>query len=80
MPIRETVISRTAQVRSLRENLGEREAQSVTGLRGGPMTPTTLVVFALLAIAMGFVVLRAIAVLNTYFFYRGKRLVHCPAL
>ena len=42
------------------------------------MTTTTLVVFALFAIAVGFVVFRAIPVLNTYFLYRGKRLVHCP--
>jgi hypothetical protein len=32
----------------------------------------------MLAVAGGFVLFRAIPVLNTYFLYRGKRLLHCP--
>lgn len=42
------------------------------------MTTTTLFVLAFLAMAVGFVVFRAIPVLPTYFLYRGKRLVNCP--
>jgi hypothetical protein len=42
------------------------------------MTTITLFFLALLAMIAGFVVFRAIPVLQTYFLYRGKRLVTCP--
>lgn len=42
------------------------------------MTTTTLFVLVFLALVVGFVVLRTIPVLHSYFRYRGKRLVNCP--
>ena len=42
------------------------------------MTVTVVVVIAVLALAMGSVVFRAIPAIRCYFNYRGKRLVTCP--
>jgi hypothetical protein len=42
------------------------------------MTTTYLLLFSILAIAIGFLVFRAFPVLGAYFTYRGKRLITCP--
>jgi len=42
------------------------------------MTGTILVVIAVLAIAVGLFVFRAIPGVRAYFEYRGKRLITCP--
>jgi hypothetical protein len=42
------------------------------------MTGTILVVFAVLAIAAGLLIFRAIPGVRAYFAYRGKRLITCP--
>ena len=42
------------------------------------MTVTVVLVIAILALAVGFVVVRAIPALRSYFDFRGKRLVTCP--
>ena len=42
------------------------------------MTTTHLLLISILAIAIGFLVFRAIPVLSAYSTYRGKRLITCP--
>ena len=42
------------------------------------MTVTTLIVIAVLALAVGLFVFRAIPGVRAYFDYRGKRLITCP--
>jgi hypothetical protein len=42
------------------------------------MANTLMLSLALLLIVAGFITLRTVAVLRTYFLYRGKRLVTCP--
>jgi len=42
------------------------------------MTGTILVVIAVLALAVGLFIFRAIPGVRTYFAYRGKRLITCP--
>ena len=42
------------------------------------MTTLTLFVIALLALVAGLILFRVIPVVQTYFTYRGKRLVTCP--
>jgi len=42
------------------------------------MTVTVLIVVAVLALAVGLFVFRAIPGVRAYFDYRGKRLITCP--